>query len=724
MFAFIALFIVPVVLMIIRRKTYSVTERDTFGLLAEYAVTVLETDFFALFLVRYILLRSPFDVNSFSSVQFFLKYCLVSVAVVGILGCFEKYLIEHISKDMFLNLKDSFVSRLGKLSSVIYSQNEKTFGKRKYHIDEIFFIVFNSILAVLFVARCFFGVEITDEAYYVADAYSVYQGNLPFAFNTSNAAGMNLVSLPFVWVFRLFSSDNEGIFLYMRLCFALFKLLIIALIYIVFRKKYSRRALLPACALLIAWTGYLYNFSYNTSSFWLTLLSCSIIWGYYKSDKKKGFLFIFLSGALSALAVFSHPMHVGSVLALCGLILFCSDNNRKLKNFVSYVAGGITQVTVVLLTIAAQTGINRLINGLNTMLFHRLEYAKVDVIQRFIDLFLWLKPFYIKLFIIAFGSLVICSIINYIFKLEWKLKYRWLLSAALAYIFLAFRYDWNGSSYTLSYIGALTFWLIIFVIPFCKDIVAVFLTIPYLLFFLFEIIFPGTGSASGRVYFMYPTIFVSIVLLLTEAEKSFDIDAKSKGRCLKVLSVFAVIVTATVVIHSEYSYIYRDDPISQLNYQVTSGIYKGIFTSRDNAECTIEVEEYIKDNSEIDELVSFRDNVPFGYIMSNGIMCDIRTWDAMQYSYIDKGAVEDNPTNMFRYYKNIGRIPDKYIYVDYGRDEIVSYDSPTFKFNEWLNTYYDEIDDVKINERYSARIYIYNGSFDGDYDYWIDKFSE
>lgn len=34
------------------------------------------------------------------------------------------------------------------------------------------------------------------------------------------------------------------------------------------------------------------------------------------------------------------------------------------------------------------------------------------------------------------------------------------------------------------------------------------------------------------------------------------------------------------------------------------------------------------------------------------------------------------------------------------------------------------MDDIKINDRYSARVYKYNGNFDGNYDYWINSIQE
>lgn len=174
-------------------------------------------------------------------------------------------------------LRNSLFEMIQKLSMMLETQNNRTFGKRQYHMDEIFFGIVGFIITILTVGRCFFGIEITDEAYQVADVYSVFQGNLPFAYNTSNAAGASLVSFPFMFIFRLFASGNEGVFLYMRLCFTFFRILVICIIYVLLKKRYSRRALIPACILLVAWFGSIIpNFSYNTSSFWLMLLSCVI----------------------------------------------------------------------------------------------------------------------------------------------------------------------------------------------------------------------------------------------------------------------------------------------------------------------------------------------------------------------------------------------------------------------------------------------------------------
>ena len=68
-------------------------------------------------------------------------------------------------------------------------------------------------------------------------------------------------------------------------------------------------------------------------------------------------------------------------------------------------------------------------------------------------------------------------------------------------------------------------------------------------------------------------------------------------------------------------------------------------------------------------------------------------------------------------------IPDKIIYIDFGKDEKLSYFKTDFKYNDWVNAYYDLIEDVNLNETFfHIMVFQYNGTFDGDYQWWIDNY--
>ena len=76
---------------------------------------------------------------------------------------------------------------------------------KEHRNKEISFYILFVIVSMIMVMRSFYGIEITDEAYYLAEGRTVLEGNLPYALNNSNAVGMTILMIPFVWIFRIIS---------------------------------------------------------------------------------------------------------------------------------------------------------------------------------------------------------------------------------------------------------------------------------------------------------------------------------------------------------------------------------------------------------------------------------------------------------------------------------------------------------------------------------------
>ena len=107
-------------------------------------------------------------------------------------------------------------------------------------------------------------------------------------------------------------------------------------------------------------------------------------------------------------------------------------------------------------------------------------------------------------------------------------------------------------------------------------------------------------------------------------------------------------------------------------------------------------------------------------MVHKGKVCDISTWDILQHSY-----QRNSPAILFDYYRRRDMIPDKIIYVDFGRDENLSIIEPEYRYNDWVNRYYDLVEDIELNDTYfHVMAYQYNGTFDGDYQWWIDTYWE
>ena len=73
----------------------------------------------------------------------------------------------------------------------------------------------------------------------------------------------------------------------------------------------------------------------------------------------------------------------------------------------------------------------------------------------------------------------------------------------------------------------------------------------------------------------------------------------------------------------------------------------------------------------------------FGYLMSNGKACTSSAYDAMQYSYD-----VNNPEIMYDYFNLTESVPTKIIYIDFGRDEILSIEDEHWGFNQFVDYNY------------------------------------
>lgn len=558
------------------------------------------------------------------------------------------------------------------------------------------------IISLLMLLRAFFGIELTDEAYYYADTYSVLKGNLPYSYNSSEMVGMTFLMLLPMKIYRMFVPNMDGIFLYMRICFLIFKVLILTGVFIIFKRQYSLKSFFIMAIMLLPWYGAIPAFSYNTIPFFIFILVVSCI-DYYLTDKKNiGVLY--LAGFLSGIGVFTHPLYISGVICILFYLGFRTDE-KKIHSIIIYSLGGITEFLVVMLPLYLETG-NKLIEGIYNMVFQRVEIkANYSV---FTDLLHSFKPTIFYVFILGLIiSLILLRIKNKF--LDLRKTDRVICSILLAFITVNIYYLYRKTGVAIleqyGFIGLVC--ILVGIIYFKSDILKLTGLI-YIPFVLCEILFTSTNAPSDRIKYLYPC-FVIFILVVVEYG----------NRIIKEMAIGLGCLTALTLVYTDFNYIYREKVITELDTKVETGIYKGLYTTSSNAANVEQLEQYIEQNLDINHRTSFRDNVPFAYLMYDGNICDIRTWDAMQYSYKERGT--NDPVNMYRYYKRTDSIPDMYVYIDFGRDEILSCDDPTWKFNEWLYSYYGLKEESILNEKFRIKIFEYNGGFDGNYDYWIES---
>lgn len=623
----------------------------------------------------------------------------------------------------------------------------------KYKI--ILYIILCSILLALMIIRCFFGIEFTDEAYYVSNALSTMNGNTMYAYNSYVSSGEQIIPLLFYKIYSLFVTDLEGVFLYSRICYLIFRYVIICVVCNWFRKYCSIDSALKVMICLIPIMGSMVqnNFSYNSIPFYLTVLISSKLF-FYRFELVQKYRYFFLYGIICALTIMAHPLFFFSLFIY---IVFLYFGYRKNLKFVAYFCfGGLLTVLIVLVVVAAQTSVEALIQGIRIILFMgqkipmpSLQQKTIEVMKLFCGDIIRLAVACLmgiiatilssasherkgkrKSLIIAICIFAELTLMFLLLKLVPGSKIR-ILAAVLCIVFLATCFKKDLPSLD-RYYSVLLFSLAISVLfAFTEnnietlgrsvlivalvlllnrkarvyDKLILLLMMPYILFILLECILT---NSTRRFYFIVP-VLIGIIYCLDNISKN-----------LKEFVWVCIIFISTSILFVDYNYVYRDSPISELNTRVEAGVYKGIYTTTQRATDVVEFEDYLNKNIGNDETVSFRDNVPVAYLMKNKKVCDIRTWDEMQYSY---GC--NDPTSMYSYYKNRNRIPDVICYVDFGRDaDGLSIDNSDeeYIYNRFVKKYYNLEKDEKLNDTFfHIKIYRNNGTFNYDFARLIES---
>lgn len=587
-----------------------------------------------------------------------------------------------------------------------YKKIETMFNKNDTLVERGFLALIAVSIIMMFL-RCFFGSEFTDEAYTVSDTLAIMHGNVPYAFDKSRLAGQSFVPILFYGIYELFVPSLEGIFLYSRIMFLLFRIGILAIIYYVLRNEISRKWRLGLIAILIPFQGTDYfNFSYNSIAVYVTFLVAILLYLSHNMSQKKRMRTLFLCGFLTAISVFAHVMYAVAVFIFM-LLIFLDSDKDKIKSVIMYCLGGIFEILVVIIPIIIQVGMDKFIYGVESMLLGNPDgYITSTLSERFARVFEVVQDYWGVLFAVAFVMLYLGN--KYIRVHEEKLGMReyWILAVVLGAV-SSIVYASSDIFYFRIYLGCICVGMFVLLCPLYKrrHELAWYVGIYNLVFLLCMTLF--TLNGVDRFIFSVTLVIVPIALI-----------DKTKSSIIRNASIILVLVFVMLQGLSDFKSIYRDDFISNLNTRVESGVYKGIYTTGARARDIVELEDYINSNISDDEYVSFRDNAPVGYLMSSRNICDVMTWDEMQWTYKC-----DNPTTMYRYYKNTERIPDVIMYIDFGRDESLSIENPSdvFQYNDFVNEYYDLVDNSFKNETFRVLLYKSNGSFDGDYESLINS---
>lgn len=589
-------------------------------------------------------------------------------------------------------------------------QEKKTILK---YIPEIFCV----LLVVAVIIRTFFGTEITDEAFYVSDALWMSQGNVPYVLNNYfMGVGYAFLLIPLVKLYTLLVPDYQGIMLYTRLCFLAFHFVVLCLTYRVLRKKHTRQfcTCLTACMIPCFQAGII-NFSYNTIPLDLFYLSSALVYQAIEHDKDSSFRLL-SAGFVSAFGAVAHPVYLVAVVVLCSMIVFRTKDSRSVQRLFSYIGGGLIGLILIFMPICIYYGAGPVIRGLGSFVvseFPKEPLSGLSLANRIAILVrASLAPIILLLIadaMVIVLALFIRKLIKRVFSIIDICVAMIPLDVCVLVLYCMISvHGWKG----INVIGIVTSVLCIVLLIarfWKKNTLFLYLGIYPVLFSILMIVGSESKSVESRFFATLPTLFV---ILAIGWEKS--------GRPIKLMSALAASFVVLCEIYTLYNYPYREEAISGLTETVRQGVYAGLRTTNIRAQDLPELETYLNEVVRDDDYFAFRDNVPCGYLMTHhGIMCDISSWDSLQYSY-----GRNTPAWLYDYYERRQAIPTVIIYVDYSRDSMLSCMNEEIRYNEFLKAYYYLESEVELNHTFKkVLVYRYRGGFDGNYQAWVNKYN-
>ena len=591
-------------------------------------------------------------------------------------------------------------------------------GRGEARAERLARLALIAIAAALFV-RAFFGVDITDESFYMADTLAMLHGNLPYALNNFFlAVGYSFVPLPLMLLYEYVVPSGEGIVLFSRLSFFAFHLICVLVTARVLEHHIKRTsALLYACCLLLCICNRLINFNYNTIPLILLCMVAALLYDAIERATKNARGVFFLCGFLSAVAVFANPAYACAVLLNLLLIPLFSKKEKRFANLFLYMAGGVLEILIVLVPLLCQAGPKLFWDGFETLLpnhhFPREAKSTRSAFDRVIEI--GGSGFQDTIvFAVSFLSVPILSLLSN--RKDGRAPDRdalflsWIAAGfcLLISVFLLRGGNLYFSLCELGIAGAACVFLLLLKARGARTRMLLLFGLYPVAFALIEAFF-SSGAPVNRFFSCLPALYCVLLVPL-----------ESEYRPARALAAVGMALCILLQGASLFKETYRDDPVWKLDTRVESGVYKGLFTVEEKAAELPRMEAYLNSIIEENDSYAFRDCFPGGYLMTHrGKMCDISSWDVLQYSY---GM--NTPAKLFDYYRRSETIPSVIVYVDYGRDPILSAEDETIRYNTFLDAYY-ELDEEVFSDGLFRHVMVfrYKGGFDGDYDRWVETYN-
>lgn len=581
-------------------------------------------------------------------------------------------------------------------------------GKKTNLKENILCIVFGILCLGFFLYRLMRGVDTTDESYYMTLAYRLVQGNVLFYDVWDISSTFSVIPAFFLYIYYKIFGSFAGCVLFSRFVFFVLNSGIAALLFLLFRKKYGINwALLLSMIYLFYAPFSIYTNSYNN---YVVLFSSLVILLIQLGKDAGNNKYYFLAGAAGALLVFAYPTMILFAPLMILMLLIQKKNLKKAWLFLTL--GGLSTAVIMAGILLAVVGYRSIAVWVSNLLGDPV-YGESSLLQSV------LKSMEYIFYPITKSGLLIKLFFVYLFAAgQLARKYPSIRLSVLVYpiIILLDMYPFQETQEayaTGNYIFFLAF-LGPFLIAFMERYKSRFLQILYYewlpAFLVYMIIaassYGGAGQGTYALIFAALTTVQGFILIAKEVHENQTNGAKSGRRWICRISVSVMLCIAVLGELWIYgSVVYRDEPVNQLDYQVKTGPYKGLYTTNRKGQYLAELESVMSELNEQGRTALVLYHCNYAYLFLDMMPKTPTVWGLYPMDGMD------NQQNYLNYF-SVGPeyIPD-YIYIvnnpieyDYDgqREEYYSYAN---RLNAFVDLNYEYVCEEEFGGTGSVKKY-------------------
>lgn len=482
------------------------------------------------------------------------------------------------------------------------------------------------LLFALFTIRQFYGFNKNDEIFYISTVHRFFQGDAMLVDEWNNGQMFVFITYPLFCLFRLFKDSNEGIVLLFRISYLIFQAAVSVYCY-VRMKRFGWIRILP-CLFYFATTPYNINsLSYNTLALGfslLTFVTCSC-----KEELRTGDSI--LCGIFTAGAVLSNPYLIFLFFAY-GVICVCisfwnyrkgkkTDTALSVKHFFWMGTGAFLICILFFLFVFSRGSLEEILENF-TYIVMDTERQK-SFWEKFAKYFIRIHRYYRALVYVT-SVLILLWIADRGRKISRSVYLA--LDAAVAIphvIYYGFFWEMVGINYMLiplAFPGLIAFmvsekknWRLFYgwyVAGLAYTLLAHFAT--------------NTGILMVSASYMLVSA-VSILLICQAVRESHE-----KSWLFAIVCILLA-VQFMACIWQRVTYVWGDEHLEALSYEMTEGPMKGIHTSEENGQLYGDVLQDMEDLDLTAEDKLFVVGIaPWMYLNTEAECAAFSTWETLE----------------------------------------------------------------------------------------------